>query len=155
MRKPPDTVDQRRKLRDDLHRYINTCLDHWDTILRQADDMAAGYPPTTTGGGGNGENTLVEAQALATIGPGEQANDWLAHWSETVAHLTNTYSDLMRLLPMTDDEKAKAQQRENTVEVCTDCGDPAPKVRRINGKPYHADSCYYRRWRAMRKDEAG
>lgn len=154
-RRPPNMPDQRLQIRDDLHKIVNDVIDNWETIERQAQEMGRGYPASTLGGeGGSGDTTLVEAQALATIGPGEKATEWLAHLAEFIAHGRTLHDDMKKLLPMTDAEKRRAQQRHNTVEVCTKCGLPADKVRRIDGEPFHADSCYYRVWRANRKDSA-
>ncbi len=38
----------------------------------------------------------------------------------------------------------KAFGRVNTVELCAECGEPAPKVHRIDGQPYCATTCYQR-----------
>lgn len=57
--------------------------------------------------------------------------------------------------------QGKPYGRENTIEKCTRCDDPIvaepidgkPSVRRIDGKPYHANTCFQRERR--RRGEAG
>lgn len=153
MRKPAD--HQRENIRADLHKIVNDLIDNWPTIQQQAEDMGAGFPSDTLGSNfGSSELTLVEATAIGTgTDPGLRATTWLANLEAFISQAQTLEDELKKLLPLSNDQKEKLQQRQNTVELCTKCNLPAPKVRRIDGQPYHADTCYYQVWRANRRTD--
>jgi hypothetical protein len=67
--------------------------------------------------------------------------EWRAECDEALSHLCGTAARAIRLA------STKAPRgRENTVEVCAECGLPAPEVKRIDGEPYCLAD-YKRLWR--------
>lgn len=140
---------QRDSVRKELHDQVDRLVDAWPVIERQSREMGRGYPSGSEGATGDG-GSLVERVALSgAFDPALASADWLAGFVEFRGHAKNLEGALRRVLPA--DEASVDRGRVNEVEVCAECGLPAVKVRRIDGVPYHATSCYFRVWRS-RKD---
>lgn len=141
-----------------MHVLVDRAMDAWPMMDRWAADMARGFPSSTLGDGGSrstggedGKSTLVEAQALGDSDPAKQAILWLEQLDKVQAQLVELDRRRMAFLRATDAEVASMQERQNSVEICADCGGPAPDVHRIDGQPYCATSCYHRVRRARQK----
>lgn len=136
---------QRETVRKELHDHVDALINAWGQLEQQAREMGRGYP---SGGEGGGENqgTLVERVALSdAFDPATAASEWLAEFSEFRALGKNLYGKLKRVLPV--DPSSVERGRVNTVDLCTECNLPAPKVKRLDGKPYHhpesGESCWW------------
>lgn len=144
-RRPEHRANERQldDVRAELHRAVDFAVDAYPTLNKQAREMGRGFPSGSMSYGGAG-GSPVEAAAFADD-PAGRANDWLAEFDETRGHLLRLAGTARGLLPADPAELEKARGRQNSVEVCAECGDPIPdKVRRIDGLPFHATSCYYR-----------
>lgn len=108
------------------------------------------YTTSTAGdGGGNDVSKPTEAAALRQD-PTDQTR--------------RSILELLGLLEVADDALQAVEQRRdhittiddkirgriNTVDICAECGQPAPKVHRIDGQPYCWSTCYQRVNRRMR-----
>lgn len=161
-RVPEQRADSRQQAaqRAGVHRDVDIVFDHYSNIAFEADGRAWPANLRQDMPRGRGELTSVEAAAEHSIfGRAERrlhgqtsTSDWLAGVKEHVAGFVNMAAQAMTL----DPPKAKRVGRVNSVEVCVECKLPItevqqqgkPAVRRINGQPLHATSCYYRVRRA-------
>ncbi len=130
------------------HQVVNVRVEMLATVGRLVDDWPwidslAGHLRAASGGessgGGHADPTALAAAA------GDAAGDWLVEFSELRAMVRRLDGRRAALAP-----SLPKRGRVNTVEVCSLCSLPAPKVKRIDGQPYCASSCYYRAWRAGR-----
>ena len=135
---------QRAAVRAELHATVDRVVDDWPTI----DSLALmATTADTAGRSGNGHANPTMAAALTQ----SHHPAWL--WLDA-------FRDLRVRLRVLDSQRAKLMPvrvlagRRSEVEVCTECHLPAPKVRRIDGLPYCASSCYYRVWRGSRPGPA-
>jgi hypothetical protein len=115
-------------------------------LIEQARRYRRGFRAATLGdGGGSGGTSITENLALGGRDIAAEIEEWMTLMDEAIGALVNADSRRGKLMPADG-----PTERENTVEICADCGEPAPKVKRVNGLPYHATSCYYRVWRSGR-----
>lgn len=128
----------------------------YEVIRHQAKEMGRGFPASSLGGdGGSGHGDRVstlagnavdrERAGLPAADPGAAAGDWLTEFDEWVAAGKRLERRARGLLPKSEAEVTRG--RENTVEVCVECGEPAPKVKRLDGQPYHHPESGLSCWR--------
>lgn len=150
--KPTD--HQREELRAELHNTIDTLIDNWPHIEHQARTMGGGYQADTLAGGSRSATTdpmLNRIQAMQND-LAQRSRRWTTQL-QVLIHLTRQLQgQAAKLLPLNDDEVAEARARKNTTEACAGCPEPIVdgEIKRIDGKPYHKNSCYFREWRARR-----
>lgn len=156
--------NQRDSVRAEGHAQWDRIMDAWSEIDRQSREMGRGYPSGGEGGGADG-GSLTERVAVGVcrceagridpskcacpsstpFDPATAASDWLTHLQETRGHLKNLDGSLKRILPV--DATTVERGRVNQVDLCTECDLPAPKVKRLDGKPYHhpdsGESCWW------------
>lgn len=163
-RRPDQRADQRQRdsVRSELHAIVDRLIDAWPALERHARTMTRGYPSTGLAAhGGTAELTTVERLADAHLfnheaDPAADAHlalDALDQLRHDARHLDGRVQQLLprptthRMRP-TDD----ADSESEPVDDCADCGDPIPRgqLRRIDGQPYHATSCFFRVWRSLR-----
>lgn len=145
---------QRKALRDELKGIIDYVFDNWDEIERES--KAAGRGFTTGSGepsGGEGAGSVVEMAAFRPADAGEHAKEWLSLANEMIGMVRAVERKAWLVLPNTGSERRRAGDRKTTVEQCKGCYKPIldGRLKRIDGEPYHKDSCYYRAWRAAKK----
>lgn len=139
---------QRDEARAELHAVVDLLCDAWPTIQRQARDMGRGIASTTGGDGGSGaggthSDPTARVALEARPDPAQRALEALAEFAEFRAMARNVERRVRGLLPAS--EEMVPRGRQNDVENCGDCHAPiVGKVRRIDGVPLHASSCYYR-----------
>lgn len=142
---------QRESVRSELHGAVDSAVDSWPVLERQARDMGRGFPSQGDGPGGvGGHGDPVPRLALEDrVDPAVLAEAWLREF-ESWRRLGSVLASRARgLLPA--DVGSVERGRVNSVEVCAECGDPiGDRVKRIDGNPYHASSCYFRVWRSGR-----
>lgn len=139
------TETQRESVRRELHDQVNAVCDAWAEVERQSKEMGRGFPSGGEGSTGD-EGSLTERVALSTaFDPALAASEWLSHLAETRGHLKQLSGDLKRILPV--DPSKVERGRVNSVDLCSECNEPAPKVKRLDGKPYHhpdsGESCWW------------
>jgi len=121
------------------------------------DDWRPGYPRQSLGGGGS-RGTVSRPTENAAIAdehdPSRAAADLLRRILSTMTLTDGLWAEYVALATvvaaMSQAEKESLQKRQNAVELCAMCGLPAPEVHRVDGKPYHANTCYFVLWRANR-----
>lgn len=163
---------QRAAVRASGHSAWDFACDVWAEADRQAAQMGRGFPAATLGDGGSSGNSDSVVERLGLEGyppaeedvpegeqvkpdgarttprdPGVQAEEWLREFTEARAHLTVLADRARNLLP----EDRPRESRANTVDVCKLCDLPSPKVKRIDGIPYCANTCYFKVWRSKRE----
>ena len=131
---------QREEVRDELIAIIDRAIDSWAEI-----DALAQAELSRLRGDGRGSGIADPTFSTLDAAMHGPANRWL---------------DEFRALRLAgralDTARAKVTKREgntervNTVERCTLCHEPAPKVKRIDGQPYCRDTCYFKVWRSRR-----
>lgn len=143
-------ANQRESVREHLHAIVDRCVKAWPEIQRQADQMGRGYPSSSTAiGGGSGSGSSPVEQAVITNAP-DPANDaaeWVVLMSELYAVAKSLDNKRERLRVKTEKDWAEHRGRANTVEKCTECNEPAPIVKRLDGLPYHPAPCWQRAYR--------
>ncbi|HUR24019.1 MAG TPA: hypothetical protein VMZ73_09135 [Acidimicrobiales bacterium] len=163
---------QRASVRKEGHDAWDFACDVWAEAERQAQQMGRGFPSATLGDGGSGGSSDSQVERLSlegypkadedadrdgepTLGdgfrktpndPGAKASEWLSEFTEARTHLHALAIRARKLLPMDRPKDA----RSNAIDVCNLCDLPAPKVRRIDGVPYCATTCFYKVWRSKR-----
>jgi hypothetical protein len=148
--------EQQRAIADELHAIVTRVTGAWTYIQKQAADYGRGYRATTLGSGiaCGSTDTLVERHALdPTAGdPGHTAERILAGWMHLISEARRIDDQLTKLIPMTDTEQDEHRGRQSTIEVCVGCDEPIADgaIKRIDGEPYHKNTCYYREWRKRR-----
>lgn len=147
---PKATDHQRKEDRKQMHKSLDDILDMREQVERQAKDMSRGYPSSSSGGGVSGGDKSASIVERIVVGGGTDlsadASDWLARWwrwRQDLYVLERTARSVLG--DNIDKQRALAQQGErvNVVDICTHCGMPAPQVRRIDGMPYCATTCYH------------
>lgn len=140
------------RLRADLHRWVDEVVDARPVVERMASEMGAGYRGSELGTrGGSVEGGWTATLAVANIDaphfdPALGARDWLAEWTEAVAHLRVLATKAAQLTPMSD---WLAQHRTNDdAGLCTGCklpviserdpatGQPTRSLDKL-GRPWH------------------
>lgn len=140
---------QREAVRAELHDYVDRAVDRWPIIDKQAAEMGRGLHATQWDGsrsGGHGDPTVRTALRVEDD-PALKAQEWQEGFRQVRALLRAVDARGAKLMP-----EAVHQGRVNTVDVCGLCKQPAPKVKRVDGRPYCAASCYYSVWRAGRTE---
>lgn len=173
--RPEERADdrQRASVRKEGHDAWDFACDVWAEADRQAQQMGRGFPSATLGDGGSsgtGESTVErlslegyppavedaerDGEPVRSDGarrtpndPGTKAAEWLAEFTEARAAITALAIRARKLLP----EDRPKERRVNEVDVCRLCEMPAPKVRRVDGIPYCATSCFYKVWRSKER----
>lgn len=133
---------QRSAVRAELHGIVDRVVDDWPWI-----DSLSGHVRAVSGGDGGTSSKGDHADpTLAAAMAGDAARGWLDAFRDLRVRLRVLDAGRAKMAP------AKARRgRENTVEICTLCSLPAPKVRRVDGLPYCATSCFYRVWRTKER----
>lgn len=130
-----------------------------DDLIRRSREPAVDAYSGGMGGRGNDVSNPTVAAVVRDAG-GRILDDGTATpdvWAEPADPILADIGDILgalaeaagvlAIIPKRRAHIAKlggVQGRVNTVELCAECGEPAPKVHRIDGQPYHATSCYYR-----------
>lgn len=96
---------------------------------------------------------------------GAEAEGWVRHVQLVLDELLALANQARRLWPPKPKEGetvdgVKVGERGNTAEVCVECqkvigADAADPLRRIDQKPYHAKTCFYRAYRRSRNSANG
>lgn len=147
------TQEQRESIRQEAYELIDVIIDEWPAIQDQAKKYRKGFSTNTIGDGtnsGGGGSSRTEALAInRSDDPGDQAAEWITDLTKAMTQLRTLRARINNVLP---NPKAadKMRGRVNTVDICAECGLPAPEVKRIDGEPYHKNTCYFRRWRAIK-----
>lgn len=151
--------NQRHVLRGELHHLVDQIIDQLPAVQRMSKEMGSGYAGSTITDGRGGGDGLTTVERLATQrqpDPAVWAADALSGWDDTLTAIRRTARRFRGLMPMTTDEAAELErrQRDADVPICGLCQLPIPdKVHRIDDQAYHANTCYFKVWRA-RKDTA-
>jgi hypothetical protein len=143
------THEQRTNVRHELHDLIDLLIDTWPAIQEQAVQYGKGFSANTIGSdGGTTSSTSSRTEVLAAIhnDPSDLADTWLTDLTRAITGLRHLHARIDSILP-DHAEAEKMRGRINTVENCTLCEQPNPKMKRIDGLPYCATSCYFRVWR--------
>lgn len=133
------TPIQLSQLQAAAHKAIDRIILAQPTITRHAHEMAWGIPSSVGGGHGSGSHTdptATTALGGEVIDPALPYVEWLATFTETLNAL---YACADRGAVLAASRAPTG--RTNTVDVCAGCGQPAVKVRRIDGEPY-CEPCY-------------
>lgn len=133
---------QRQAVRDELHGIVDRAVDDWEWIDSLSGSVRAG---SGEGEGRTSKGDHADPTFDAYV-VGDEASKWLDRF--------RAFRVEARLMDAARAEMAPAKPkrgRENTVELCALCGLPAPKVRRVDGQPYCATSCFYRVWRTKER----
>lgn len=159
-RRPDQRADTRQQdnVRHELHTIIDRLIDAWPTLERHARDMTRGYPTTNLDGpGGTSEHTTVERQVIADLVDHQTDPAFDAHQALLgidVIRLAARRLDgrVRNLLPRPTRETPTNVDEERRIAQCADCGEWILRgdLRRIDGQPYHATSCFFRVWRSQR-----
>lgn len=151
---PERRLDDRQlaSVRSEMHRLVDQVLDALPVIQRQESEWGRGYPSSTTGGGGGGsDSSSTERAALDPHDPAAACAEWRLLFDESLGSLRNTAHRATRLLPLTDAQISHAQIRQNTVDICAECGERAPdRVKRLDGVAYHAERCFWQAYNRIR-----
>lgn len=137
--------------RDTLRRLVTKLTDQTlEDLHRRGAQVAGhdGYPPGGGESGGSGPGRPTEMAALALVdGATERDNvgRWIAEVAALLDHLAGAAVDVEGRLGLL--AKAGSTERPNTVELCAECNEPAPRVTRFDGQPYHPGKCYMRAYR--------
>lgn len=140
----------------DLIRSLANQLDNGtiDTLLDRArHPQHDAWPAGTTTGGSNDVARPVETVVIRKAGgrtqpDGTESEDrWLEDDDPVRQAITELFAQLAEaagLMRIVDQRRQwlanihdTARGRPNTVELCTGCNQPAPKVKRLDGQPYH------------------
>ena len=150
---PERRLDDRQQqvVREELHDLVDRVIDALPIIQRQEREWGRGYPSSTTGGGGGGDSSSTERAALAEHDPATACAEWIVAFSETRGHLVTLADRARRLMPLPESERRPKLERHNVVEVCAECGEPAPdRVKRLDGTAYHAERCFWQAYNRLR-----
>ncbi len=123
-----------------------------DDLIRRAQHPAQDAYSTGTQGRGNDVSNPTLATVIRDAGWGDE-DTWpttpdpiLTDIQDILAALAEA-AGVVSIIPKRRAHITKlggTQTRVNTVELCAECGEPAPKVKRIDGQPYCAGTCYQR-----------
>ena len=137
------TEHQIREIRAELHAIVDRCVDDWEAIGHLA-SMALSR-------GGDGEQVATSGMSDPTLsavlaGEGDPARRWLEEFERFRASARLLDGHRAGLAPT-----QPKRERQNTVDVCARCGNPNPKMHRIDGEPHCATTCYHQVQRERRK----
>lgn len=165
-----------KRHRDQIRTLANLLTDDTiDELCRRAEQPHAhdGYPTSTLGEGTGGDtpNPTLRAVELSAGGHGYDHDTWLTPADPTGQAIRELFAQLAEaagLLTIIDRsrqyvfaQEAKVRGRQNTVDLCAGCDQPAVKVKRLDGDPYHhpdpiggepQPQCWWDAYRAKRRD---
>jgi hypothetical protein len=144
------THQQRESTRQELHHLIDGIIDNWEAVQHQALEMGKGFSRDTLGDGrssGGIGTSRTETLADTRNDPGDQAAQWITDLNTLIKETRSIYGRSCTVLP-DHDTAEKMRGRVNTVDKCALCEQPNPKMKRVDGQPYCATSCYYKVWRS-------
>lgn len=133
---------QVQAVRDELHAIIDRCIDDWRSISH-----LAGMALERRGDSAKVTTSDVSDPTLAAVltsseDPAQRWLDELERFRSAARILDAHRHDLAPAAPQ--------RGRINTVDVCVRCGQPNPKMHRIDGEPHCATTCYYAAYRERR-----
>lgn len=133
---------QREAVRAELHNTIDRAIDDWPAIQHLA-NMAINRRNDTA----NVTTSDISDPTLAAVltAEADPARRWLDELNRLRLHARSLDAHRHELAVATP-----ARGRENTIDVCTRCGQPNPKMHRIDGEPHCATTCYYAAYREQR-----
>lgn len=152
---PPPEL--RRMLNDaSVIRRLGTQLtERFVADLYRRGQQASGRDGWPAGGGGARGSDIsrpTEAAAVANADaePGERdmVGVWVNEVRALLDHLAGAANDVSGKVGLI--EKAGSTERPNTVELCAECNEPAPKVKRLDGQPYHPETCWWKVYNRIR-----
>lgn len=138
---------QHQAVRAELLATMARLVDDWPWVDSLAGSLHAGGGP----GGSKGGHADPTGQAAMV---GDEAARWLDRFRALRVEVRLMDGARAHMAPATTKEREAKRGRGNDVEVCVKCQLPAPHVKRIDGAPYHRDTCYYQEHR-LRKKAAG
>lgn len=125
-----------------MHGIVDRLVDDWewiDSLEGSLRAVGSGGDHGTGSKGGHSDPTPAAAMH------GDEAGSWLDRFRAFRVEARLVDGARAKMAP------AKPKRgRENTVDKCVMCKQPAPKVHRIDGHPYCATTCYFKEWRARR-----
>ena len=142
--KPTDT--QLANLTTEATKSVKRIMLAWPRIRTLIKEMDRGYP-AGRGDGAGSKGTTADPVGNLVTGETDDATADYRQWIDDLKRLLVTLFDI-------DNQQAKLLDtgrntgRTNTVATCAECGNPAPKVKRIDNQPYCADTCYRKLTRA-------
>lgn len=134
---------QHQAVRAELLATVGRLVDDWPWVDSLAGSLRAGGGP----GGSKGGHADPTGQAAMV---GDEAARWLDRFRALRVEVRLMDGARAHMAPATTKERESKRGRGNDVEVCVKCGNPNPKMHRVDGKPYCASSCYYVLYRQNR-----
>lgn len=133
---------QRAAVRAELHAIVDRLVDDWPAI-----EHWSAFAVPMSGGERRGSSTSDPTGSMVVALSEDAAHQWLDRFEVLRREVRQLDGERAALRP------AKATRgRANTVDVCARCRQPNPKMKRIDGQPHCATSCYFVVWRAGRAE---
>jgi hypothetical protein len=164
--------DNRITMQERITRMLDSAQASIDRTYPQAQDDADAvgwreHNGKYSNGRGSSELTSVESAAERLLKNGDFAAKWLNDVSKITRQLFYLASMAERhwpkLRPGDEIDGVTIGERGNAVENCAHCGDPVSAGRlpsghtaiiRIDGRPFHRNTCYAKMWRENRINES-
>lgn len=150
MNTPTRYVDQ---LRQEMLEAVVELVDAYSQAARLVDQYPRGYRANGYGGG-NSKGGISDPTAQAALNhtdPAAQLEEFMRFVTSCADRMQAGRARWAALVDVrvrfTQKQAQAITDRGNNIETCAACGLPAPTVKRVDGKPYHPEQCYWEAWR--------